>query len=150
MLAKQPYSYRDDPAVPDFDDDGPIIFFDGVCVLCSGFVGYVLRNDRQHRFRFCTTQSELGQAIYRHYGLDPVNNRTFLFVQDGRAWHKSDAALRAAGRMWLPWPLMTIFRFLPRFVRDGFYDFVARNRYSMFGKRDSCIIPDPADAKRFL
>jgi predicted DCC family thiol-disulfide oxidoreductase YuxK len=150
MLARNAFSYRDDPAVPDFADDRPIIFFDGVCVLCSGFVGHVLRNDWHDRFRFCTTQSETGQAVYRHYGLDPVNNWTFLLLEDGMAWQKSDAALRAARNMWQPWPLMRVFGLLPRFVRDGFYDLVAKYRYRVFGRMEACMVPLSDDAGRFL
>jgi len=150
MLAREAYSYHDDPAVALFPEDRPVIFFDGVCVLCTGFVSYVLRNDRQDRFRFCTTQSPLGQAIYCHYGLEPVNSRTFLLLEDGVAVNKSDAALRAARHMWQPWPMARIFGLLPRFIRDGVYDFVARNRYKVFGKRDACMVPVQSDAARFL
>ena len=150
MLARDAYSYLDAPAVPDFAEDRPVIFFDGVCVLCSGFVGYVLRNDRQDRFRFCTTQSDIGQAIYRHYGLDPVNNRTFLLIENGLAYRKSDAALRTARHIWQPWPLMRVFGLLPRFVRDGFYDLVAKYRYRVFGKRKACMVPVAGDSGRFL
>lgn len=150
MLTKHTYSYRDDPDVPDFPDDKPIIFFDEICVLCSGFVGNVLRNDRHGTFRFSTTQSPIGQAVYRHFGLDPVNNRTFLLLDEGRAYHKGDAALATARHMWHPWPLARIFRLLPRSVRDGLYDLVAKCRYRIFGIKDVCMMPDKAHAGRFL
>jgi len=150
MPARGRYSYRDDPGVPEFPDERPVIFFDGVCVLCSGFVGHVLRNDRHGRFRFCTAQSDIGQAVYRHYGLDPINNRTSILLDEGFAHQKSDAALRAARHMWQRWLMARVFGLLPRFVRDRLYDLVAKYRYRVFGKRQSCMVPSDGDAGRFL
>ncbi|HSM39281.1 MAG TPA: DCC1-like thiol-disulfide oxidoreductase family protein, partial [Afifellaceae bacterium] len=86
----------------------------------------------------------------RHYGLDPVDQKTFLLLDEGRAFNKGDAALQAARHMWQPWPLARVFRLLPRPVRDGFYDLVAKYRYRVFGKRDSCMVPQPEHAGQFL
>jgi len=72
---RPPYSYRADPAVPSFRDDGPIIIFDGYCALCSGWAGFVLRHDRTARYRLLSAQSPLGHALYVHYGLDPRTTR---------------------------------------------------------------------------
>ncbi|MEK1925368.1 MAG: DCC1-like thiol-disulfide oxidoreductase family protein, partial [Rhizobium giardinii] len=69
MHSRPAYSYRSDPAVPAFADDQSIIVFDGECIFCSGWVNFVLRHDKQGRYRFLTAQSPLGEALYRHYGL---------------------------------------------------------------------------------
>jgi hypothetical protein len=85
-----PYSYRSDPTVPSFADDKALVVFDGVCVLCSGFVRFILKRDRSHAFRLTTAQSPLGQALFRHYGLDTETFETNLVLADGLACAKLD------------------------------------------------------------
>ena len=75
-ISRQAYSYRDDPAVPDFADDRPIIIFDGYCALCSGWAAFVLKHDTERRYRLVIAQSDLGRALYVHYGLDPDDYET--------------------------------------------------------------------------
>ena len=149
-MASSVFSYRDDPEVPDFPDDKPLIVFDGVCVLCSASAQYVLRHDPQGRFRLTAAQSPIGQALYRHLGLSPTSYDTFLLVEGGRAFFKSDAALRVAGQLGPPWSLAGILRVLPGFARDAVYDVVARNRYRIFGRRETCFRPTAGQARRFL
>lgn len=144
------YSYRDDPAVPAFPDDKPLIVFDGDCVLCSGSARFVMRHDPGMRFRLTAAQSRVGQALYRHYGLDPVGYDTFLLVAEGRASVRSEAALEIARRLGPPWAAAAAIRPVPRPWRDAAYDLVARNRFRVFGRRDTCFVPDPAQAERFL
>src|SRR5581483_3660561 len=88
------YSYRMDPNVPTFPDDRPILIFDGHCALCSGFVQFILRRDRAGRFRFLSAQSTVGQALYRHYELDPNIFETNILLENGRPWLKSEGTLR--------------------------------------------------------
>ena len=83
-----PYSYRADPAVPAFPDDKALVVFDGVCVLCSGFAKFILKRDKTLAIRLATAQSPLGQALYRHYGLDAVEFESNLVLADGRAYAK--------------------------------------------------------------
>lgn len=85
---REPFSYRRDPAVPEFADDRPIIIFDGYCVLCSRWANFVLRQDRAATFRLLPAQSALASALYVHFGLDPENYETNILVADGRAWVK--------------------------------------------------------------
>ena len=144
------FSYRDDPGVPAFPDDKPLIVFDGVCVLCSASARFVLRHDKASLFRLTAAQSPVGQGLYRHFGLSPTDYDTFLLVEDGRAWLKSDAALRVVRRMGLPWSLAALFRIVPAPLRDATYDLVARNRYRVFGRRETCFIPSAGDAQRFV
>jgi len=90
----EPFSYRDDSAVPTFPDDRPIIIYDGKCRLCSGFVRFVLRHDRSDCFRFIAAQSPLGTALYRHYDLDQVDYETNILLEQGRPWFKSEGSIR--------------------------------------------------------
>lgn len=144
------FSYRSDPAVPPFPDDKPLIVLDGVCVLCSASARFVSRHDAAGRFRLTAAQSPLGQALYRHFRLSPSDLGTFLLVESGRAWFKSDAALHIVRRLGWPWSLVGLLRVLPRPLRDAAYDLVAKNRYRVFGRRDTCFIPTPDQAERFL
>lgn len=144
------YSYRDDPAVPEFPDDRPIIVFDGFCVLCSGWVNFVLRRDKKARYRLLPAQSPLGHALYVHLGLDPENYETNILLADGQAWFKSEGSIRMAEGLGMPWSIAGVFRILPLAVRDGLYELVARNRFRIFGRRDVCYRRDDAFADRFL
>lgn len=146
----EPFSYRTDAAVPKFADDRPVIIFDGKCVLCSRWARFVLKHDRRRRFRLLAAQTPLGTALYEHYGLDPVSYETNVLLEDGRAWLKSEGTIRMFERLGLPWSLMAVARVLPRALRDGLYNVVARNRLRWFGSRETCFLPDPADADRFL
>lgn len=145
-----PYAYRQDSAVPSFDDTKPIIIFDGKCVLCSRFVQFVLRNDRGGTFRFLAAQTPLGEAVYRHFDLRTGDYETYVLLENGRAHVKSDAALRIFALLGLPWSGISLGRIAPRLVRDGFYDWVARNRLHWFGARASCYAPTTAERGRFL
>jgi predicted DCC family thiol-disulfide oxidoreductase YuxK len=146
----RPYSYRDDASVPSFADDKPLIIFDGECVLCSGSAQFVLRHDVAGAFRLLAAQSPLGDALYRHYGLDPADYETMILIENGVAYVKSEAALRIARGLGLPWSLAAIFRIVPRSLRDALYMLVARNRFRWFGRREVCFRPQPQYADRFL
>lgn len=144
------YSWREDPSVPAFADDRPILIFDGHCVLCSSFAQFILRHDRARRFRLLAAQTALGAALYRHLGLHPTDYETNILIEDGRAWLKSESSIRVFERLGFPWSLMAAGRVLPLPVRDGLYEIVARNRLRWFGRRAVCYRPDPAEADRFL
>ncbi len=145
-----PYSYRDDPAVPKFADDKPVIVFDGQCVFCSAWARFVLAVDRKARFRLLPAQSPLGEALYRHLGLDPKNYETNILIEDGVAYYKADGSIRMAVGLGFPWSLAVVFRILPKRWRDGLYDLVARNRYRLFGRSDVCYAPRAEYRDRFL
>src|SRR5471030_553880 len=149
-MVHAPFSYRDDPSVPSFSDDRPLIVFDGNCVLCSAFARFILRRDRRHLFRLMAAQTPLGAALYRHYGLDPVDYQTNLLIDKGRLWQKSESSLRIFERLGFPWSLVGALRVLPLALRDRLYGIVARNRLRWFGARPACYLPDPSEADRFL
>jgi len=147
---REAFSYRTDAAVPTFRDDHPIIIFDGKCVLCSRWARFVLRHDRRRRFRLLAAQTALGAALYEHYGLDPVSYETNILLEDGRAWFKSEGTIRMFEGLGLPWRLLAVARVVPRALRDRLYNVIARNRLRWFGTRETCFLPAPADADRFL
>lgn len=130
--------------------DGPVLVFDGVCVLCSRWVGFVLRHDRQQRVRFAAMQTESGRALLSTHGLDPDDPSSFLLLDGGRAYQQTDAILRLLGGFGGAWRAVAVVRLVPAALRDALYRSVARNRYRWFGRRDSCLLP-PTDAReRFL
>jgi predicted DCC family thiol-disulfide oxidoreductase YuxK len=150
LAAARPYSYRDDPSVPKFPDDKALIVFDGVCVLCSAFARFVLKRDPHFRFRFTTAQSPLGQALFRHYGLDAETFETNLLIADGRAWGKLDTVAVAGNRLGGVWRACGVLRFIPSAIADWLYDRVALNRYALFGRTERCMMPPPQWRERFI
>jgi predicted DCC family thiol-disulfide oxidoreductase YuxK len=150
QVQRAPYDYRADPAVPPFADDRPVIIFDGQCVLCCSFAQFILRTDREHHFRLLAAQSALGTALYRHFGLNPVQYETYILLENGNAFFRSEATIRIFAGLGLPWRLAMAGRVIPRTVRDPVYDFIARHRLRWFGARDTCYVPKPSDADRFI
>jgi len=150
MPRKRDFSYRDDADVPHFDDSRPIIVFDGHCVFCSGWARFILRQDRQARFRFIAAQTPLGDALYRHYGLDTRDYETNMLLDRGRAQVKSEATIRMLTGLGFPWALAGMFRVIPLRLRDAVYGFIARHRFKIAGRRDSCHVPTAEERARFL
>jgi len=147
----KPYSYRDDPAVPEFPDDKALIVFDGICVLCNGFARFVAKHDTKERFRFAEAQSPLGGALFRHYGLDDIDFETNLLIEDGRAYGRLEAFARILGTLPAPWSLAKAVLTLPRPIRDWLYDRIAKNRYSLLGRYETCPAKgDQRIAKRLI
>ncbi len=132
--------------------DPPTILFDGVCSLCGGWVRFVLahESDREPRVRFAALQSEPGAALARVHGIDPERLDSIVFVADGVAWQHSDAVMQMLRHLRAPWRWGRIGRILPRGFRDWCYRLVARNRYRLFGKTDTCMVPTSELRSRFL
>jgi predicted DCC family thiol-disulfide oxidoreductase YuxK len=128
----------------------PVWLFDSACVLCSGGVRYTLRHERAPLIRFVAIQSGAGRAIARQHGIDPENPDSFLFIDGGQALKKSDGVLALISYLDGPARLLLAGRVLPRLLRDWFYDRMARNRYRLFGKMQTCMVPDPATRQRFV
>jgi len=128
----------------------PIVLFDGVCNFCNATVNFVIRNDKKGVFRFAALQSETGQKILEQYGLSKDQFNSFLLIEESRVFDSSTAALKLARQLTLPWRLMRVFLIVPRFIRDGIYNFIARNRYKWFGKKDSCMVPTEEIKSRFV
>jgi predicted DCC family thiol-disulfide oxidoreductase YuxK len=126
-----------------------LIVFDGECVLCSRFFRFILRHDRAGRFSFATAQSPLGQRLYRELGLPTDDFETYLVIIGGRTHQRLDAFAAAMRALPWPWPVLSLSRFLPRRLKDALYGAVARNRYRLFGRLDTCMVPGPEVRARF-
>jgi predicted DCC family thiol-disulfide oxidoreductase YuxK len=150
LAEARPFSYRDDPAVPDFPDDKALIIFDGVCILCSRLVKFAIERDPNAELKLCTTQSELGKALFRHYGLNSDSYETNLVLADGRAYGKLDSVAVVGKKIGGFWRLASVFTYLPRALSDRLYDLVARRRYDLFGRAETCMIAKPEWRGRFL
>ena len=127
-----------------------IILFDGVCNLCNGAVRFFIKHDRRQRLRFTSLQSESGRCVLEKHGLPDDHLSSIVFVEGENSHLNSSAFLRACRHLRFPWYAATVFLLIPRPIRDLIYKWIARNRYRWFGKRDSCSLPDSADADRFL
>ena len=149
-MAYAPYSYRADPAVPKFDDSQPLLIFDGLCVLCSSGVAWMLARDPAGPSRFAVIQSPLPRALYAHYHLDTERFDTFMVLSNGVAHVKWQGVLAAARCLPAPWRwLGQLGRIVPSLIGDPLYDILQRNRLAWFGSRDACYAPNVAARARF-
>ena len=130
--------------------DGKVIVFDGVCLLCSRSVAFVLARDRQKQFCFATLQSTSGRALLIRHGLNPEDPDSFLLADGAAGYANSDAIIRVVTALGGAWRLAALFRLVPRLLRDRFYRWIARNRYRWFGRREACMVPSPEMQGRFL
>ncbi len=128
----------------------PIILFDGVCVLCTANARFVLRHDRRGHFRLASVQSDAGQALCRRFDVDPDNPDTMLVIEGDRARRDSDAVLAIAEGLGWPWRALGALRVIPRNWRDAAYRRIARNRYRLFGKRETYWVPNSEQKERIL
>ena len=124
----------------------PIIVFDSLCVLCSANARFIIEHDRSARFRLASMQSEIGAALYRRFGIDPADPETLILVEGDRVLRDSDAVIAIYCGLGGPWRLAALAGFVPRFLRDRAYRWVARHRYGLFGRRDACWRP-PAELR---
>ncbi|SHK79948.1 thiol-disulfide oxidoreductase DCC family protein [Hymenobacter psychrotolerans] len=128
-----------------------IIFFDGVCNLCDGFVHFVIDRDEAARFRFVSLQSEVAQQLLHQHGqLPPAVPATIYLLRAGKLYEQSEAVLLILQQLGSGWRYASGLRVLPRFIRDWAYRLVARHRYLILGRQVACRIPTPALRQRFL
>jgi len=134
----------------------PIVLYDGVCGLCNRSVQFLLKHDKEARFRFASLQSDFAKKVLGRHGLDPKDLDTVHVVEnydqpDERVLQRSDAILRAGRELGGVWGASaSIAKVVPRALRDLVYRLVATNRYRVFGKYDTCMLPDPNQRSRFL
>jgi predicted DCC family thiol-disulfide oxidoreductase YuxK len=127
-----------------------VVLFDGVCNFCNGSVQFVMPRDPAGYFQFAALGTEPATRVLRAAHVDGPLPDSMVLVEDGQVFTRSDAALRIARRLTFPWPLFWGLVVVPRALRDAVYDVIARHRYRWFGKRESCLIPKPGYADRFL
>lgn len=128
---------------------GPIIVFDGICVLCNGWVGFLLRHDHRARYRFAAMQGETGRRLLAGHGIDASDPTSFLLVENGRSYTDSEAIVRVLEGLGGAWRVARMLRGLPRGLRDRAYRTLARNRYRWFGTT-ACRMPTAEQRVRFL
>jgi predicted DCC family thiol-disulfide oxidoreductase YuxK len=131
-----------------------LFLYDGVCGLCNRSLRFVIRRLRGDTFRFASIQSAVGREVLLRHGKDPDALVSLFVVSDyqgqERLYERSEAALLIAHHFRYPWKMLLAVRVLPRFVRDWFYDRLAANRYRLFGKFDTCPVPDPRHRALFI
>jgi len=128
-----------------------IILFDGVCNLCNSAVQFIIKHDKKDVFRFVPLQSKLGQEILTYIGIDSKNIDSIVLYEPGVAYYyKSDAILQIAKSLNALYSLGIIFKIIPTGIRNHLYDYIARNRYKWYGKKESCMIPTPELKIKFL
>ncbi len=128
----------------------PIILFDGVCNLCNGSVLFIIKRDPQSKFRFASLQSELGMKLIDEFEFPQGELSSVLLVKDQKLFQKSNAALEITRQLSGLWPMLYVLKIIPPFIRNSVYDWIARNRYRWFGKKDACMIPTPELRSRFV
>ena len=127
-----------------------VVIFDGVCKFCSHSVNFILRHERKPDLFFAPFQSAAGTRLLREFDLLEEGSKTFVLISGGAAYVKSEAAIHVARNFRGAWKILSLARFIPRPIRDHLYDFIARNRYRWFGRLDTCIVPTPELAARFV
>jgi predicted DCC family thiol-disulfide oxidoreductase YuxK len=147
-VSKQPFSYRDDSAVPVFDGSRTLFVFDGICVLCSGGASWIMRHDSKALVNFTPAQEALGQALYAHYGIEM--DESYLLIADGRAYTASRGYLELCRILGGWWHALRISAVIPERLRDWLYALIARNRYRWFGKADYCALLSQEQRERLL
>ena len=131
-------------------NDQPIILFDGVCNFCNSAVNFTLKRNKKADIRFAPMQSEAGQKLLQQYYLPADDMQSFIFIEDGIVYKQSTAALKVCRHLRGLWPLCYGFIIVPKFIRDGIYNWIAKNRYKWFGIQQACMIPTPEVRARFL
>lgn len=136
--------------IEDIIQNHDIILFDAVCVICNGWAKFLIKYDKKIQFKLVSAQSELGIALLKHYQMSTEHYTTMVVIKDGKLYTESTALLKVIQHLGFPFSLMNAGYFIPRFIRDFLYRLVALNRYKLFGKTDSCLIPSHENKRHFL
>lgn len=131
--------------------DKKLILFDGVCNLCDSSVQYVIKHDKKNRFMFTALQSETGKKIINHYNIDTAQvDSILLYTPNKGLVSKSTAALKIASKLGFPTNILGVFLIIPSVISNLVYDFIAKNRYKWYGKKEACMIPTPELKSKFI
>lgn len=131
-------------------DSYDIVLFDGVCNLCNFAVDLIIRNDKKGRLKVGALQDAKTKELLKEYDINSEYLDSIILIRGDRVFYKSRAALEVTKQLKGLWPLLYGFIIVPNFVRDPVYDWIARNRYRWYGKRDTCRLPTPEERARFL
>jgi len=127
-----------------------LIIFDGVCNFCSATSKFIIQRDPSVKFSFTTTQSNIGIELLSKLGVDPNDPSTFVLIKNKEVFLRSNAALEISKDLSGPWRALAWLRFVPLPIRDSVYGLIARNRYKLMGKRESCMVPTTSIRARFI
>ena len=130
--------------------ENPVILFDGVCNFCNYWVNFAIKRDKNKQLLFTPLQGETAKQLQPKYQLNPTSLSSVIFIDNGKAYTQSSAALRICKYLDGGWKLFYGLIIIPKFIRDFFYNMIARNRYKWFGKNESCMVPTPGLSERFL
>lgn len=131
-------------------NEHPVILFDGICNFCNGAVNFVLKQDKKGIFKFAPLQSQEGQKLLQRYSLSTKDLDSFVLIDKAKVYKKSDASLQVMNKLPWYWKATQLLKIIPAVLRDAVYDFISKNRYKWFGKKDHCVIPTPEMRSRFL
>lgn len=128
----------------------PIILFDGVCNFCNYWVNFAIKRDKKKKLKFTTLQGEAAKQLLPQFHINSTSLSSVIFLDKGKAYTQSSAAIRICKHLNGGWKLFYGLMIIPKFIRDFFYNIIARNRYKWWGKKDECMIPTPELKERFL
>lgn len=127
-----------------------LVLFDGLCNFCNSSVNYVVKHDKLNRFKFAPLQSEKGQLLLNKYHIDTAKTDSIVFILNEKSYIKSTAAILIAKQLGGMHILLSVFLIIPSFVRDFIYDFIAKNRYKWFGRKEVCMVPSEEVKSKFI
>jgi predicted DCC family thiol-disulfide oxidoreductase YuxK len=127
-----------------------VVLFDGVCNFCNNSINFIIKRDNKNLLKFAALQSEAGAQLMEQYGLEALNLQSFIFIEKGKAYDRSTAALKVCKYLGAAWPLFYGFIIVPKFIRDGLYNLIAKNRYKWFGVKSECMVPSAEVRAKFL
>lgn len=127
-----------------------VILFDGVCNFCNYWVNFAIKRDSKKKLRFTPLQGETAKRLLPQHNINPTSLSSVIFIDNRKAWTQSSAAIRICKHLDGGWKLFYGLIIIPKFIRDFFYNIIARNRYKWFGKKESCMVPAQDLRERFL
>jgi predicted DCC family thiol-disulfide oxidoreductase YuxK len=137
--------------ISELPKDKKIILFDGVCNLCESSINFIIEKDKKDIFRFVSLQSNLGLNIIKYLGIDTSMVDSIILYEPGKAYYyKAEAALKIAGNIGGIYSLLSLFSFLPLNLTNSIYDYIAKNRYKWYGKKEACLLPTAELKSKFL
>jgi predicted DCC family thiol-disulfide oxidoreductase YuxK len=131
-------------------DQSRIVFFDGICILCNRSVDFILKRDRKKRIKFASLQSGFANDFLHKHQYEMAGKDSIIFFENGKIYSKSSAVIKIAGYLGFPWFLARSLYVIPLRLRDTIYDYIARNRYRWFGRRETCRMPDKETEGRII
>jgi predicted DCC family thiol-disulfide oxidoreductase YuxK len=128
-----------------------IVLFDGICNLCNSTVQFIIKRDKNNVFKFSSLQSEFGQNFLKVRNLSSTDFNSIILYEPGVAYYtKSTAILKIVQKLGFPYKILSVFLLIPSPIRDSIYSLLSKNRYHLFGKKDSCMVPTPENKKKFI